>query len=107
MARLDDDLIAQLRGHFDKVVRPVVLATSLDDSPASADLEELLEQVASLSEHLTVERRDGARGVPAGVTGERGCRRRSQCDGDHPDPEPGAELPHVVSSRWAVRSPPS
>src|SRR5688500_13069106 len=57
MARLDDTLTAQLREHLTKVVRPVELVASLDDSPASADLLELLEQVASLSDAITVVRR--------------------------------------------------
>ncbi len=57
MARLDDTLIAQLREHLSKIVRPVELVASLDDSPASADLLELLEQVASLSDDIAVVRR--------------------------------------------------
>ncbi len=57
MARLDDTLTAQLREHLTKVVRPVELVASLDDGPASADLLELLEQVASLSDDITVVRR--------------------------------------------------
>jgi alkyl hydroperoxide reductase subunit F len=55
---LDANLTEQLRGHLQKVVRPIVLAASLDDSQKSRELLELLEEVAALSEHITVERRD-------------------------------------------------
>ena len=55
---LDDALTAQLATHFEKITRPVVLAASLDDSPKSAELWELLEQLATLSPHVTAERRD-------------------------------------------------
>jgi alkyl hydroperoxide reductase subunit F len=55
---LDANLTEQLRGHLQKVVRPIVLAASLDDGPKSHELLELLEEVAALSEHITVERRD-------------------------------------------------
>jgi alkyl hydroperoxide reductase subunit F len=55
---LDANLTEQLRGHLEKVVRPVVLAASLDDGSTSRELLELLEEVAALSQLVTVERRD-------------------------------------------------
>ena len=58
MAALDADLTAQLRTHFEKIVRPIELVASLDDGPKSAELLELLTQVAELSESITVVRRD-------------------------------------------------
>ncbi len=55
---LDDALTAQLTTHFEKITRPVELAASLDDSPKSRDLEALLDQLASLSDRITVARTD-------------------------------------------------
>ncbi len=55
---LDANLTNQLREHLTKVNRPVVLAVSLDDSAKSQELAELLDEIAALSEHITVERRD-------------------------------------------------
>jgi alkyl hydroperoxide reductase subunit F len=55
---LDPALAAQLRTHLEKVTRPVELVASLDDSPASTELRELLDEIASLSDRLTVVRRD-------------------------------------------------
>ena len=55
---LSPDITAQLRTHFEKITRPVVLASSLDDSAKSAELAELLDELAALSDHITVERRD-------------------------------------------------
>ena len=55
---LSADITAQLRTHFEKITRPVVLASSLDDSAKSAELAELLDELAALSDHITVERRD-------------------------------------------------
>jgi alkyl hydroperoxide reductase subunit F len=55
---LDAALSQQLAGHLQLVQRPVELVASLDDSPNSAELMELLEEVAALSEHVTVVRRD-------------------------------------------------
>ncbi|MFP3908143.1 MAG: alkyl hydroperoxide reductase subunit F [Acidimicrobiales bacterium] len=59
---LEPSLVAQLRTHLANVDRPVELVAHLDDSPKSAELAELLDELASLSEHLTViEERDPAR----------------------------------------------
>ncbi|MCU1370419.1 MAG: alkyl hydroperoxide reductase subunit, partial [Ilumatobacteraceae bacterium] len=55
---LDPALAAQLKTHLEKITRPVVLAASLDDSAKSAELDELLREIASLSDQITVERRD-------------------------------------------------
>jgi alkyl hydroperoxide reductase subunit F len=55
---LDASLANQLRTHLAKVVEPIELATSLDDSPRSAELQELLDEIASMSELITVVRSD-------------------------------------------------
>ncbi len=55
---LDANLTAQLRDYLTKVVRPIELVASVDDGTASAELTALLEEIAELSDHITV-RRDG------------------------------------------------
>jgi NADH-dependent peroxiredoxin subunit F len=55
---LDPALVSQLQAHLDKVVHPVELVASLDDTPKSAELMALLEQIAGLSDMITAERRD-------------------------------------------------
>ena len=51
-------LAAQLRTHLDHVTMPVELVASLDDGDESAELRALLEEVAEMSEHLSL-RTDG------------------------------------------------
>jgi NADH-dependent peroxiredoxin subunit F len=55
---LDDALLAQLRGHLEKVTRPVVFAASLDDGERSRQLEALLTQLAGLSDLVSYVRTD-------------------------------------------------
>ncbi|MFN7149588.1 MAG: alkyl hydroperoxide reductase subunit F [Microthrixaceae bacterium] len=55
---LDPNIAEQLKGHLAKIAQPVVLAASLDDGPKSAELLELLDEIATMSDHITVERRD-------------------------------------------------
>jgi alkyl hydroperoxide reductase subunit F len=55
---LDASLTAQLRSHLAKITRPVELAASLDDGPKSAELMELLDEIAALSDEITVVRTD-------------------------------------------------
>jgi NADH-dependent peroxiredoxin subunit F len=53
---LDAAITEQLRTHLQKVTRPVELVAWLDDGSKSAELWELLTQIASLSDHVTVVR---------------------------------------------------
>ena len=55
---LDASLSAQLKTHLEKLTMPIVLAASLDDGDKSAELAELLTEIASLSDKITYERRD-------------------------------------------------
>ena len=57
-AMLDANLTAQLTTHLEKITQPVELVASLDDSPKSAQLAELLDEIAVLSDHITVRRAD-------------------------------------------------
>ena len=53
---LDDTLVTQLTQHLTNITQPIVLVASLDDSAKSAEMAELLEQVASLSSEVTFTR---------------------------------------------------
>lgn len=55
---LDANISAQLRAHFTKIVHPVVLRASLDDSETSRNMETLLTELAALSDNLSYERVD-------------------------------------------------
>ncbi len=56
---LDDTLKTQLKAYLERVQHPVELVASLDDRPASAEMRELLEDIAGLSDKVTA-RFDGA-----------------------------------------------
>ncbi|MDN5962672.1 MAG: FAD-dependent oxidoreductase, partial [Propionibacterium sp.] len=60
MAVLDAALISQLNQLMDRVTHPVELVMSLDDRPESAQISDMLEQVAALSANITVRRDDSA-----------------------------------------------
>lgn len=55
---LDLNLSEQLRAYLTKITRPVELVASLDDGPKSAELAGLLDEIAALSDQVTV-RSDG------------------------------------------------
>ncbi|NKI95952.1 alkyl hydroperoxide reductase subunit F [Rhizobacter sp. SG703] len=56
---LDATLQAQLKGYLQRLTQPVELVASLDDRPASAEMRELLQEIAGLSELVSV-RFDGS-----------------------------------------------
>ncbi|WP_426573871.1 alkyl hydroperoxide reductase subunit F [Aquihabitans sp. McL0605] len=51
---LDAALAAQLKTHLEKLTQPIELVTSLDDGAKSAELLGLLDQIAALSERVSV-----------------------------------------------------
>jgi len=55
---LDANLNAQLKAYLEKVTQPIEIVASLDDSAKSAELNELLEEIASLSDRISLARRD-------------------------------------------------
>ena len=55
---LDANLKTQLKIHLEKIMQPIELVASLDDSAKSIELKELLEEIASLSAQITLVRRD-------------------------------------------------
>lgn len=57
---LDDNLTSQLQQLMPRITHDVELISSLDDRDASADLQKLLEDIAALSDKVTVRRDDDA-----------------------------------------------
>ncbi len=55
---LDANLKTQLKIHLEKITQPIEIVASLDDSAKSSELQELLEEVSSLSAQITLVRRD-------------------------------------------------
>ena len=55
---LDPTLQAQLKAYLEKLRQPIELIASLDDSDASRELDELLGEIAALSDKVTTVRRD-------------------------------------------------
>jgi len=51
---LDDSLKGQLKSYLERVTQPVELVASLDDRPASAEMRELLDEIAALSSMVSV-----------------------------------------------------
>jgi len=52
---LDDDVKAQLKTHLEKIAQPIVLVASLDESPASRELFALLQDIAALSDRVSID----------------------------------------------------
>ncbi|HYO86728.1 MAG TPA: alkyl hydroperoxide reductase subunit F [Dermatophilaceae bacterium] len=55
---LDANLTAQLRSYLQNISTPIELVSSLDDGPKSAELAALLDEIAALSDMITVRRAD-------------------------------------------------
>src|SRR5690606_3751488 len=55
---LDANLKNQLKAYLENITQPVELVASLDDGAKSQELMELLQDIAELSDKVTVSRRD-------------------------------------------------
>ncbi len=63
---LDDPLKSQLKGYLGKVVRPIEIHASIDESAKSQEMTALLADIASLSAKITViEHRDATERTPS------------------------------------------
>ncbi|WP_149195951.1 alkyl hydroperoxide reductase subunit F [Luteimonas suaedae] len=63
---LDADLKTQLKGYLERVVRPIHIIASVDDGEKSRDLLALLDDIAGLSDRISVEtRRDDQERKPS------------------------------------------
>ncbi len=54
---LDDAIKAQLKAYFERIVQPIELVASLDDSDKSREMAALLEDIAALSDKITLSQR--------------------------------------------------
>lgn len=55
---LDTTLKTQLKAYLEKVVQPIELVATLDDSAKAHEMQELLEEIVSLSDKITLVKRD-------------------------------------------------
>ncbi len=55
---LDATIATQLKVYLERITQPIELVASLDDSPKSVELNELLEEIASYSSKVSLIRRD-------------------------------------------------
>ena len=63
---LDANMKTQLKAYLERVVRPITITASVDDGPRSAEMMDLLTDIASLSDQITVvESRDDGERVPS------------------------------------------
>lgn len=63
---LDNNLQAQLKAYLERLTKPVELVANIDDSQKSNEIKQLLEQIASLSDKVTVrEERNNAVRTPS------------------------------------------
>ena len=62
---LEPAIKEQMKAYLAKIVQPIELIASLDDSAKSTELKELLEEVASLSDKVRYTRADDDRRVPS------------------------------------------
>src|SRR5476649_758148 len=63
---LDATLKNQLKSYLEKVVQPIEIVASLDDSAKAREMQELLQEITLLSERITlVERRDDQERTPS------------------------------------------
>ena len=73
---LDANLKNQLKAYLEKITRPIELVATLDDSAKSQELLALLNEIASLTDRVTVtERRDDAERKPSFSIGGRQAGR--------------------------------
>lgn len=63
-ALFDEGMLAQLNAVFDRMAEPLVLRLFLDDRPVAGELAGYMDELASLTDKLTVERAD-TDGIPA------------------------------------------
>ena len=73
---LDNNIKTQLKAYFEKIVSPITLTASLDDSEASAQMRELLNEVAEQSEKITVETNGSDKHVPSFTVSKTGEEAR-------------------------------
>jgi NADH-dependent peroxiredoxin subunit F len=69
---LDNNIKAQLKAYFEKIVSPIALRATLDDGDSSAQMLELLNEVAELSDKITVSTDGQSKNIPSFTVGKVG-----------------------------------
>ena len=69
---LDNNIKTQLRAYFEKIVSPIVLTATLDGGDSSAQMLELLNEVADLSDKITVSTEGQSKNIPSFTVGKVG-----------------------------------
>ena len=67
---LDTNIQAQLKAYFEKIVNPIVLEATLDNSPQSAQMLELLNEVAAQSDKISVRTSGKSKNIPSFTVGK-------------------------------------
>jgi alkyl hydroperoxide reductase subunit F len=67
---LDTNIKTQLKAYFEKIEGPIVLEATLDDSTQSAQMLELLNEVAEQSTKLTVKTSGSSKNIPSFTVGK-------------------------------------
>ena len=67
---LDDNIKSQLKVYFEKIVSPIVLTATLDDSSAAAEMRELLNEDAEQSDKITVKTDGKGTNAPSFTVGK-------------------------------------
>ena len=62
---LDSNIQTQLKAYFEKIVEPIVLTATLDDSSKSTEMLALLNQVAELSDKISLKNDGTNQQVPS------------------------------------------
>jgi alkyl hydroperoxide reductase subunit F len=62
---LDNNIKTQLRAYFEKIVSPIVLTATLDGGDSSVQMLELLNEVAELSDRITVSTDGQSKNIPS------------------------------------------
>ena len=62
---LDSNIKSQLKTYFERIVQPIVLTASLNDSPAAGEMLELLNEVAEQSDKITIKTDGNATNKPS------------------------------------------
>jgi len=62
---LDEAIKAQLKGYLEKLTQPIELVAALDDGAKSRELDELLHEIAAMSDRIGLRRDDGEARKPS------------------------------------------
>ncbi len=88
---LDTSLAGQLKSLLERLTVPIELVSSLDDGPKSAELAELLTEIAAMSDKISYSRADDDARRPSFVI------RRSSRSSSPPEPARRQRCPRSIT----------